>query len=59
MSFNQPTYNILTIAQLEPAPNPANDLFNWPRDIHPDRVSVDGDTEHRKSFRNRTAILQR
>ena len=43
-------HNVFTIAQLEPAPDPATDPFQRPRPDHPNSVFVEGDTDSYKSF---------
>ena len=41
---------VFTIAQLEPAPDPAADSYDRPRPDHPDSVFVEGDTDTMKSY---------
>ena len=41
---------VFSVAQLEPAPDPAEDPFQRPRPQHPPLVFVEGDTDKHKSF---------
>ncbi len=41
---------VFSVAQLEPTPNPAKDLFQRPRPQQPPSVFVEGNTDKHKSF---------
>lgn len=48
--LDQKIYPVFSVAQLEPAPLPANDLFYYSRPHMPPTVFVDGDIDVIKSF---------
>lgn len=50
ISANNHIYNIFTIAQLEPIPNLASNLFWWPQSNYLDNVFVEKNTDSYKSF---------